>query len=403
MALNKLTDTQVKRFRTPGRYGDGGGLYLEIKNGKRWIMRYLSPVTGKTRDMGLGSLDSVSLALARDLARKHRELIAEGIDPIDQRKDARAETRAQLARTRMPSFQACWDEWRREGQSGVTRKHANRQDRMVEMYALPILGKLSVDKIDTDEIVDMLTPIWRGRMETTRRMLRVVAQVMRYAKQRKYRTGDNPAEWKNLDSIFNYNHQSESLARVEPEDMPALMALLRDSTALGARCAEFAAHTLMRSTCVRETRWVEIDLPHRLWTVPKERMKVKGRTKDFLLPLSDRAVAILEEKAALRHNDYVFAGTWGGNHCLAETALRDAVYPLLDKHATVHGFRSAFRDWGDEQIRDDGTAMFGTDVLEYAIGHTVRSKVQRAYQRDEAYALRTPLMARWSAYLDGTL
>lgn len=390
--IYKLSGADLKRSK-PGRYGDGGGLWLQVTRGaagrasRSWIFRYT--VDGRRREMGLGPLITVSLSEAREAALQCRRQVLAGTDPIEQRRVERA---AQVAASkRVVTFDeaatayiaAHRDSWRSE-------RHAQQWPATLRKYASPVFGKLPVAQIDTPIIMRALEPIWKSTPKTAANVRQRIEAILDWATVRGYRIGENPARWtghlQHLLPATSKLRKIEHLAALPVADVPAFMAELRKVGGNTARAIEFAVLTAARRGEVLGARWEEFDLKQAVWTVPAARMKAGAEHR---VPLAARAIGIVKGQLAIRRNDLVFPGNgermiWG-----------DAVGRQLRTvgcDATLHGFRSSFRDWAGESIN------FPREIAEAALAHRVGDAVEQAYRRGDALEKRRRLMDFWAAY-----
>jgi integrase len=391
--IHKLTARSVETITKPGRHSDGGGLYLVVtKEGHRkWV--FISIRNGKRQDMGLGRAGrgGVSLAKAREAAAAAREALATGADPLAARRAAERE------RARVPTFGEMADhliasmtpEWRNE-------KHRAQWSMTLTKYAAP-LRVLPVDKVTTEDVLQVLKPLWTTRPETASRLRGRIERVLDAAKALGQRSGENPALWRG--HLANLLPKRQKLTRGHHAampfvDVPAFMAKLRERDALAARALEFLILTAARSGEVYGARWSEIDLDNKVWTVPAARMKA-GRV--HRVPLTSRAVAILEEAAKLRADDIadalIFPGRRSGRP-MSVMAMEMLLRRMGHDAVTVHGFRSSFRDWAGE------CTHFPREVAEAALAHVVGDETERAYRRGDALAKRRELMEAWAAFCD---
>lgn len=379
---SKLTDAACRSAKDAGRLSDGGGLYLVVKTtgAKSWVFMWKQQ--GKRREMGLGSFPAVKLAKARVLAAEQRSKVADGGDPIKERQ-----------REEEPSFGECVDrfleamevQWRNE-------KHRAQWRMTLTKYAAPLREK-RVSEIDTNDVLAVLTPIWSKIPETASRLRGRIERVLDYARARGWRSGENPALWRG--HLKNVLPAPTKLSRghhaaMPYADVPAFVGRLREANSVSAKALEFVILTAGRSGEVREAVWDEFDLDAALWTIPNMRMKA-GRI--HRVPLVPRAVEILQYMARIRVSDYVFPGQRPGRP-LSLMAFEMQMRRLEADAFTVHGFRSAFRDWAGDQT------SFPREVAEAALAHTVGDATERAYRRSDALAKRRSLMEDWAVYCD---
>jgi integrase len=391
--LNRLTDRKVNskvrhlgedRGIQPGRHADGGGLYLVVeKNGaKRWSFLYRQ--NGRLREMGLGGLINVSLADARAKAAEARRILGDRAnrgDPIAERRRASGA---------VPTFGDFADKFlEAKGPGWRNEKHRDQWKMTLTEYAAPLRRKL-VNEIATEDVLSVLKPLWVEKPETAARLRGRIERVLDAARAAGHRTGENPARWRgHLDHLLSKrqkltrgHHAAMSYAEV-----PAFLVRLRERPAVAALALEFLILTAARTGEVLGAKWSEIDLEARLWAVPAERMK---SNREHRVPLTDRTLDILAEVNKLETDDYVFPGQRRGrplSNMSMEMLLR-----RVGVDVTVHGFRSAFRDWcGDK-------TTFPREVAEAALAHKISDETEAAYRRSDALEKRRRLMDAWERY-----
>ena len=392
---NALTTFEVKSAK-PGSHVDGGGLRLVVKTtGARfWVFRY--SLRGKTRDLGLGDAgpDGVKLADARDLAAAMRLKIKDGIDPLEEREKEAAEAlaKAQAEKVAGITFKAAAEAHIAANAEGWRNpKHRTQWPNTLRDYVYPIMGDFPVADIETSHVLAVIEPIWKTKPETANRVRGRIEAVLNSAKARGQRTGENPAAWRgHLQMILPARAK---LTRGHHEAMPygevpAFMGKLREAKATAAKALEFAILTAARTGEVLGMTWAEVDLDAGVWTVPADRMKA-GRP--HRVSLSSLARAILAEMKGAG-GQYVFKAPKGG--ALSNMALA-MVLRRMGRSETVHGFRSAFRDWGSEQTG------YSNEILEMALAHTIGNKAEAAYRRGDLLERRARLMEDWATYCAG--
>lgn len=385
---SRLSARAVATLKKPGRHADGGGLYLAISSDgsrRRWVFlfRWKEPGqagTGKLREMGLGSASTVSLARARELAAQARAHLAEGRNPLTIRGVEKV----------IPTFGAMAGEvvvaleigWRNP-------KHRDQWRMTLTTYCEPIWS-VPVDAVSTEHVLGILQPLWSKVPETASRLRGRIEKVLDAAKAKGYRTGENPARWRgHLDHLLP---KRQKLTRghhkaLPYDEVPALVTRLRQTGSVSARCLEFTILTAARSGEAMGARWEEFDIECGNWTVPKERMKA-GR--EHRVPLSGRAKEILVWMRGIRSSDLVFPGQ-KRDRPLSIMAL-EMVMRRMKVDATVHGFRSAFRDWAAEQT------SVAREVAEAALAHVLENKVEAAYRRSDLFEKRQALMEQWAEH-----
>jgi integrase len=389
-AQNKLTPRTVQALKEPGYYGDGGGLWLQISRTgtKSWLFRF--SLHGKSREMGLGAVYTVSLAEARVSAAECRKLLLTGTDPIEARSAERQAKRLEAAQAL--TFDECVTRYLESHRSGwKNAKHADQWANTLAAYASPVIGKLPVATIDTALVMRVVEPLWTTKTETATRLRGRIENVLSWATVRGYRKGENPARWRgHLDKLLP---ASSKVAKVQHHpampyaDLPAFVLDLREQQGVSARALEFTILTAARSGEVLGATWDEIDFERRQWTVPAARMKA---AQEHRVPLSARALKILEEMRAHKR-DQVFPGLREGSS-LSSMAMLMQLRRMGRRDLTVHGFRSTFRDWAAEQTN------YPREVAEMALAHTISNAVEAAYRRGDLFEKRRRVMDDWSQY-----
>ena len=385
---NRLTALTVKNRKAPGRYNDGGGLYLFVRpdRSKTWVFRWRDRTTGKLRDKGLGPVWDVSLEEARQSAAACRRQVREGIDPIDSARQAR--TAAKLERARRLTFGQCCEKYMdAHRESWRNAKHAAQWQSTLDTYCAD-LKPLPVAEIDTALVIKALEAIWTTKTETATRVRQRIEAVLDWATAREFRSGDNPARWRgHLDKLLakptklkNVEHR----AALPYADAGAFVVALRKQNGLGALALELQILTACRPGEVAAARWEEFDLDAATWTIPGECMKAG---KEHRVPLSAPAVAMLRKLP--RVNDYVFPGTKKDQPITTAAMLKAlrTIRPGFD----AHGFRSTFRDWAADMT------AYPRDVAEAALAHAVQG-VEAVYRRTDLFNKRGRLMADWARY-----
>jgi integrase len=398
----KLTATAVAaliRSRKTGKHGDGDGLWLYVSAPGRahWYFHYGR--RGGQRMMSLGSAAQFTLAQARVLAGEARELLNQGIDPIERRREQQAA--AEVAKARETTFADAVNAYI-SGHEATWRNPKHRyQWRATLAYACETIGSVPVSAVETEHVLKVLDPIWRTKPETGSRLRGRIEVVLSYATARGWRDRNvmNPAIWRgHLQLVLPSKHKVrkvEHLAALPWQDAPAFMKALHEREGFGVRALEFVILTAVRSGEVRGTRWDEIDLDSAVWTIPAGRMKVKD-AKDHRVPLSKPAIAILRQMAELRDGSgLVFLGLKQGVP-MSDMTLSVVLRRMGQEDITVHGFRSTFRDWAAE------TTNHPNHVVEQALAHAIPSAVEAAYRRGDLFEKRRTLMNEWAAYLAKT-
>lgn len=381
--MGKLTALKIRSLAEPGRYPDGDGLFLEInrKGSGHWLLRV--QFEGKRRDIGLGSLKAVSLADARDAAYVIRRKIAQGIDPVAERRKERLviPTFREAARQVHEEHQKAWK----------NGKHQKQWIATLETYAFPKLGDRPVDEIEGPLIRDVLAPIWLSKPETARRVRQRIGSVLDWAYAKGLRATEAPLRSLSR-GLPRQPKKDGHFAAMPYADVPAFLVKLEERESVGRLALEALILTAARSGEIRGATWSELDLQGGLWTLPAERMKM-GRT--HVVPLSPQAIAAFQraEKYRVGASDLVFPGQ-NVRKPLSDMTLLKIVRDM-GLRVTVHGFRSAFRDWVAEQTDYAG------EVAEAALAHTVANRVEAAYRRTDFLEKRRLLMGDWGFFCRG--
>jgi integrase len=401
-AKHLLSARQVTALLKRGerrRYADGGSLYLQVSGSGRgsWVCMWKTGGRkGKQRLLGLGSVHDVSLKEARDLADACRRALRQGRDPRTVLAEASGEmtfdaAARELIDSMAPSWRNAkhWAQWRMTLLSETPPDCDSKSDKTRFDYC-GLIRNSSITKLTTEDALRVLKPIWQSRPETASRLRGRCERVWDFAKARGHCAGENPFRWRgHLDAVLpprarltRGHHKAMPFTLV-----PAFMGKLRAMQGAAPHALEYTILTAARSGEVLGAKWGEIDLQAKVWTVPAERMKAG---KEHRVPLSDRAVAILEEMQQARLSEFLFPGFRLGAQ-LSDMSLM-AVLRRMKVDATVHGFRSAFRDWAGD------STGFPRDVVEAALAHAIENKTEAAYRRGDALEKRRKLMAAWDRY-----
>lgn len=389
----ELSALAVQRLTTPGLHAVGGvaGLLLQVKDSgaRTWILRVR--VGGKRRDMGLGGFPTVTLAMARERAREARLAVDQGIDPVEQRINARkaaaasSQSNITFEQAARQFVEAKRHEWKNE-------KHEAQWSSTLDQYAFPVIGRLHVRDIQLSHVLKILEPIWTQKTETASRLRGRIESILDWATVRHYRDGLNPARWKgHLDKTLaapNKVARKRHFAALPWAQMPGFMAELRKRDGISARALEFGILCASRSAEIRGALWSEIDLDAALWVIPADRMKAE---KEHRVPLSQAAVDLLRTMPRLAGSELVFPSPRGKE--LSDMSLT-AVLRRMNLDVTQHGFRSTFRDWSAEATN------YPREVAEMALAHTIGDKVEAAYRRGDLFEKRRAMMDEWATYCD---
>ncbi|MBK4735813.1 tyrosine-type recombinase/integrase [Noviherbaspirillum pedocola] len=386
----RLTAVGIKALKQPGYYADGDGLYLQISNSgtKSWIFRFMR--NKRAREMGLGSVSTYTLAEARDRVRKCRQLLDEGIDPIEYRQAEREKNLAAASTRR--TFAECAHEYHWLHANGwKNRKHADQWINTLTAYAFPVFGTKDVSDVSKADILRVLEPIWAAKPETASRVRQRIRAVLDWAAARDYRHGHDPhlrdQVARSLPKTKDLKKESHFAACRYVEVNAALQSIINSTASSAVKNAlEFTILTAARSGEVRGAKWSEIDFEGKRWIIPAERMKAK---REHRIPLSPRAMQILEFQRE-NESELIFAND-------RKASFSDMTFTALLRrlgHAfTVHGFRSTFRNWAAEQT------AFPREVCEAALAHASgKDATEAAYFRSDLFEKRRQLMEAWANY-----
>ena len=382
-----FTDAFIKNIKQSGRYTDAAttGLNLNVKGkgGGYWVFRYL--FGGKRLDLSLGAYPSISLKEARKRAIASRSGLLQGSKP-------KAYWRAEIASKELnqPLFKdyakECIEAKKAEWQNS---KHIDQWFNTIDTYANPIIGKKFIDEIDTQDILNILTPIWYKKTETASRLRGRIEWILASATTRKLRSGLNPATWKgHLETIL------PKPTRITPvkhhpalpyKEITAFLNILREKDSVAALALEFLVLNANRSGEVLNGLNSEIS-EDGLWVIPASRMKAK---REHRIPLGKRSLEILAIAKSLDPDSkYLFSRDGEPLSNMAMAMILRKINPEI----TVHGFRSCFRDWVSEET------THSPEVAEKALAHAVVNQVEAAYRRGDLLEHRKRLMKDWEDY-----
>lgn len=399
--MANLTDSKAKTIK-PGdkALADGSVTGLRLhphakNNGQgQWKLRYVSPASGKRRDMGLGSYPEVGIAVARKMANEAREQIASGIDPIDARHDA-TEVHEHTEDANELTFEQAARKRHAELSPGFKNaKHSQQWINTLATYVFPAIGDTPLSELKVADFAEALRPIWLDKVETAQRVKQRCSEVMDWAYSQGLVTG-NPLTvvGKLLPKQPSKSQRVKHHPALPWRQLPAFFnEKLADQKNTSRALLAFVILTAARSGEARAAEWLEIDFDEKTWTVPASRMKTKLAHR---VPLSEPALAILQEQRRRTKSDLVFPAPRGG--VLTDMALTS----FLRKHnvpsdtpgriATAHGFRSSFRDWASEN-------GYARDLAERALAHTIKDQAEAAYHRTDLLDQRREMMENWARH-----
>ena len=373
---NALTPAKVKQEKRPGRYADGQGLYLHVSDtGARWWL-WRGTVHGRRREIGMGSARLVSLAEAREEARKYRRIARDGGDPKTERDKGKRESLTFEAAARQ-----VWSE--QIEPNAKNPRHRAQWISTLRDYAFPVIGSRPVHTVTQSDILRILAPIWTEKPETARRVRQRLRTILNWARAAGHFDGANPVEGVE-DGLAKQRDKVQHFRALPYQELPELMRRIEGVDGIAALALRFLILTAARSGETRGAMWSEID--GSTWTIPAYRMK---SDEDHRVPLSDAALAVLDSVRGLSP-ERVFPST-RQSRPLSNTTLA-MVLKQLDCPVTVHGMRSTFRDWAEEMTG------FSREVKERALAHTVRDKVEAAYRRGDLFDKRRDLMDQWARF-----
>ena len=378
-----LSAQQVKHLKS-GRHHDGRGLFLNVTPGgsRSWVQRIT--VDGRRREIGLGSFLDVSLAHARRKADANRIAVADGRDPLAEKRRGDVPTFREAAKK---VHEANLPRWR-------NAKHAASWMQTLERHAMPALGSMKVDRIRRSDVLDVLDQIWTTRPETARRVRQRIRTVLKWAQAHEH--VEHNAAGEAIDGALPPQPKVKAhLRALHYMDVPDALAVVDATRAAQASklCLRFAVLTAARPGEALGARWSDIDLDGREWRIPGSRMKggVEHR-----VPLSDAALDVLDAAKALHDgSDYVFPSPLKPGQPLSNMTLTKVLRDCgLAEQGTVHGFRSSFRTWALEQTNAPWA------VAEACLAHRLGNAVEQAYIRGDLFDQRREMIQRWADFLN---
>ncbi len=390
--IHKLSESRIRSIKEPGKYHDGGGLTLNVRisGSRNWTYRY--NFQKRRKEIGLGSCKTIDLTKARKRAEKFRDMLFDGKDPKEEVQKSREQQRSLIAdRQFRKSFRdACdgaiaikvptWKNPRRQ----VLRWNKSLFDRCKHLLDRP------VETITTQDVVEVLKPLWNSQHDTASRMRKHIEFAMSHAIANRWHTGPNPAMWDmNIEHILlKPRIKKKHHAAMHYNHIPIFFNELGREHTISALALKFTILTGIRSGVTIKAKWDQIDWNEKVWKVPYENMK---DDKEFHVPLSDHIMVLLKHLYTYSPSVFIFPGQ-RPEKPMSDATMRKRLHEMGYPDLTVHGFRSTFRDWaGDKTDVDD-------DIAEHALAHTVGTSVQRAYRRGTAFEKRRILMIRWSNY-----
>ena len=381
-----LTAARIPALR-PGTHSDGRGLYLRVttSGSRRWFLRLR--VNGKAVARGLGGYPKVGLTDARAKAAEVLRAIRKGEDPAAAKKKAKETAK----KANIPTFsQAALAKWELNRPGWSSEQHAREWLRSLEVHSFPTLGEKLVSEISAADVMAVLEPIWNSRHETATRVKQRIETVMDYTVAKGFR-GDNPCAGVKRALPTKRPTKKAHFEALPYAELPAAIDTIRQSgNAITRLAVEFLIFVAARSGEVRGATWDEIDLDARVWEIPADRMKAR---RSHRVPLSDQAMRVLEEaRERTSGRGFLFPSVRTGRQPMTPQAL-SRVLQRQGVNATIHGFRSSFRDWAAEQ---SGASWA---VCESALAHATGTSTEQAYHRSDYLDARRTLMQSWGDYV----
>ena len=392
--INKLDALTVSKQTKQGRYGDGNGLYLQVTatGNKSWLFRYMRD--GKAREMGLGATSAIPLKDARKKVGELRALLLDGKDPLGERQ---AKVIAiKKAKAKSKTFEECVDLFLARKTFG-NEKHGKQWRSTLETYAYPHLKDLPASAIDITDIKEVLDPIWKTKTGTASRLQGRIKSVIDFAIVSGYREKSNPAIWSGyLDTQYDAPEKIKTVVHMPAmpySELHDFIQALRKHGATSAKALEFLILTAVRSESVRSATWAQIDKKAKVWTIPKQFTKTKKR--DHAVPLSDEAMALLEDLPTFDETDLIFPAPTLVK--MSDSAISKLMREMrANKEFTgigvPHGFRSTFSTWRLERT------TYSQELGEFCLMHEVGDAVYKAYQRSDGLEKRRQIMQDWSTF-----
>lgn len=382
----QLTEKKLSRLKD-GFHADGGNLYLSIRGVSRsWVFRFKSPLTGKIRQMGLGSLPDVSLTEAREIAFQCRKMLKDGIDPLIQKRSGRLKTPQQIL------FKVVAGSYINDKSRQWKGRQTKREmETLLCLYADPFFKERDIASIISEDIIKLLKPLWFSKTVTATKLQGLLDRIFKYAIVRGWFHGENPARWRGfLEFVLP---QPATITKVRHhkaynwKTINVLYRELKSQNSIASLAACFICLTVCRLNEARELSIEEIDFAQGIWTLPDARNKTAQNRR---IPLSEEALKILDILIEDRKSGFVFLAN---KKLVSGKAILQAVKKAAkDQEMTVHGLRSSFRDWVSEATESPA------ELAELTLGHSIQSKVAAAYRRGDLLEKRHKLLDKWTKY-----
>ena len=389
--MGTLTNKKIEEIYQKGNHYDGDGLKLRVdKNiNKNWIVRY--QLFGTIREMGLGKYPFVTLKDARRKLFEVKKMIYDGIDPLEI-KELQLEKKKKII-----TFQKISDEFIKDFQvEWSNKKHIQQWTNTLNTYASPVIGKLTIDKVNNTHVCKILKPIWITKHETASRVRQRLERIFSYCIASKHMKGPNPAAYKdnlqhllpNVSKIISVEHHRS----LNYQDVPNLISQLNNLKTTSSYALTFLIANAARTNEVIGATWKEIDLKNKVWTIPPSRMKMR---QEHSVPLNNTACYVLNNIQKHNSSDFVFLNQSKKSH-ISNNNMRLLLknkFPEFLKKTVPHGFRSSFRDWAEENHN------FSSRAVELCLAHSNKNKVEKAYLRSDLFIKRQQIMNEWNKFL----
>jgi len=388
--MNKLNAKQLQTL-PKDKYHDGNGLYISIsKPGRgKWSFRYT--INKKSREMGFGSYPDVSLSEARQLLFNNKQLLSKKIDPIDEKN--RVEVLRQQQNKKFSDIANLYIETKKKPE-WTNPKSEQQWRNTLNNYVYPILDSKPLNDINRNDIISVLHPIWRDKTETARRIQQRLFLIFAFAKIREWYTHDNPASWKEhlyhiLPNPFKIK-KVEHHAFLRHEEVNRFYNELFEIDLFSVYALRLLILTITRTSEVIKSKFEQFDLDKGIWTLPYYNMKAR---KEHKVPLSNEAISIIKLMRKKHNHEYVFHNPATGKHISNGAMLVFIKKRFPHFKITVHGFRTTFRTWAEEQ------GKYQHYAIKFSQSHQLPDKVEKAYMRTDLMPERKIIMNDWEKYV----
>ena len=384
----KLTTNRITKLPLFKSVCDGRGLYLRLSSpgSGSWTFKYMKD--GTKHELGLGSYPLVSLSLARQKRDILKGQIALGDDPFTLKKQTaekrRIEDKYRFSMVAERVIQSKRNEWTCPKQEKLWRNS-------LQTYAYPLLDAKPLAKITQEDIIQILEPIWNNKTETARKIMGRIGKVFGYAIVQGWYNDVNPAVWtNNLEMVFRPNHTIKHHPSLDYKFVPDFYSRLLQIDTLGSLALRFTILTVARTKETILATRSEYEATKKVWGIPANRMKARKAHK---VPLSNQATTILEAILRAHNQEIIFPGRQNGRTISLDTMRLLIRRNFPELKTTVHGFRSSFRNWAEENTD------FSPNVIEFCLAHQLNARTEGAYLRSDLFGKRQKLMQKWAGYV----